>query len=216
VDSDRQARPAAEKRHTPSYERVDRQASVSSGRRKSGSVSQESRIGKQYVVEDANGRKQVYNTREEAEAKARRLKEQQHIEEAEAYQATNRGNPHPATPTVESVKRAQTHRERGPASHVSGGSRKSTTSSARTTSDSIQITRNCTTFSIPTNTHLEVRQTEEGETWFIGSSSPPREHSYHGGSSKSSGSRVSRRHGSEYSGRRRDTKTEGDGYEPGL
>ena len=223
-DVDRAARHAAEKRLTPSYERIDRRASISnqssSGRHRSGSVAHESRIGKQYVVEDAHGRKQVYNTREEAEAKARRLKQQQHLDEAEAYQATKRGNPQPAAPTVESVKRAQTHqRERGPASHVSGSSRKSTTSSARTTSESIQITRNgnSTIFNIPTNTHLEVRQTEEGETWVIGSGSPPREHSYHGGSSKSSGSRVGRRNGSDRGGRRRDTKLEDDdGYEPGL
>jgi len=215
VDLDRTARPALEKRLTHTYERVSRQPSIShhpsSGRHKSGS------IGKQYVVEDANGRKQVYDTREEAEAKARRLKQQQHLDEAEAYQASNRGNSHPAALTAESVKRAQTQeRERRPASHVSGSSRKSTTSSARTTSESIQITRDGTTFSIPTNTTLQIRQTDEGETWVIGSGSPPRDYSYHGGSSKSSGSRVGRRNGSDHGGRRRDTKTEDDGYEPGL
>jgi hypothetical protein len=217
VDLDR-TRPASGKRHTPSYEHIDRHPSLSnhpsSGRHRSGSVLQESNVAQQYVVEDVNGRKTYYDTREEAEAKARRLKQQQHMDAAEAYQATT-----PAL-TAETVKRAQQTQQREhrrPASHVSASSRKSTTSSARTGTESIQITRDGTTFSIPTNTTLQIRQTEEGETWVIGSGSPPREHSYYGGSSKSSGSRVGgRRNGSEYGGRRRDTKTEDDGYEPGL
>jgi hypothetical protein len=173
------------------------------------------------VVEDAKGRTTVYDTLEEAEAKANRLKSQQQTDEAESYQATRRGNTQPATLTAEAVKRASTsqHRERKTASHVSGSSRRSTTSSARTGTESIQITRDGTTFSIPTNTTnttLQIRQTEEGETWVIGSGSPPREHSYYGGSSKSSGSRVGGRR-SERGGGRRDTKTEpDDGYEPGL
>jgi hypothetical protein len=219
-DLDR-TRSATGKRHTPSYERIDRHPSLSnrpsSGRHRSGSILQESHVvQQQYVVEDANGRKTYYDTREEAETKARRLKQQQHMDAAEAYQATT-----PAL-TAETVKRAQQTQQRErehrrPASHVSGSSRKSTTSSARTGTESIQITRDGTTFSIPTNTTLQIRQTEEGETWVIGSGSPPREHSYYGGSSKSSGSRVGgRRNGSEYGGRRRDTKTEDDGYEPGL
>lgn len=214
---------AADKRHTRGYER-SRQPSIShhqsSTRHRSASISQESRVVQQYVVEDGNGRKTFYDTREEAEAKARRLKQQQHMDEAEAYQATHRGNTHPPTLTAESVKRASTTNQREhrrPASHVSGSSRKSTTSSVRTGTESIQITRDGTTFSIPTNTTLQIRQTEEGETWVIGSGSPPREHSYYGGSSKSSGSRVgSRRNGSDHGGRRRDTKTEDDGYEPRL
>jgi hypothetical protein len=221
VDLDRTIRPSAGKRHTPSYERIDRQPSIShhtsSRRNKAGSVSHESHVFQQYVVEDANGRTTVYDTLEEAEAKANRLKSQQQTDEAESYQATRRGNTQPATLTAEAVKRASTsqHRERKTASHVSGSSRRSTTSSARTGTESIQITRDGTTFSIPTNTTLQIRQTEEGETWVIGSGSPPREHSYYGGSSKSSGSRVGGRR-SERGGGRRDTKTEDDGYEPGL
>jgi hypothetical protein len=216
VETGRTARPATEKRHTPSFEQRDDYHS-SSGRNKSGSISHVSRVVQQYIVEDGNGRKTYYDTREEAEAKANRLKQQQQTEEAESYQATRRGNPQPPTLTAEAIKRASTsqHRERKTASHVSGSSRKSTTSSVRTGTESIQITRDGTTFSIPTNTTLQIRQTEEGETWVIGSGSPPREHSYYGGSSKSSGSRVGGRR-SERGGGRRDTKTEDDGYEPGL
>jgi hypothetical protein len=221
VETGRPARPATEKRHTPSYEHDDYHPSVShhssSGRTKSGSISHVSRVVQRYIVEDGNGRKTYYDTREEAEAKANRLKQQQQTEEAESYQATRRGNAQPPTLTAEAIKRASTsqHRERKAASHVSGSSRKSTTSSVRTGTESIQITRDGTTFSIPTNTTLQIRQTEEGETWVIGSGSPPREHSYYGGSSKSSGSRVGGRR-SERGGGRRDTKTEDDGYEPGL
>jgi hypothetical protein len=201
----------------------NRQPSVSHhdqpGRNKSGSISRGPRVDEplQYIVEDANGRKTYYDTRAEAEAKALRLKQQQREDDTEAYLAANRGAAHPSAPSAESVKHAQKTHQRRPASHVSGTSRKSTTSSARTTSDSIQITRDGTTYSIPTNTTLQIRQTEEGETWVIGPGSPPREHSFYDGSSKSSGSRVGgRRNGSERGSRRRDTKTEDDGYEPRL
>ena len=222
VDLNHTARPATGKRHTPSYEHMDRHSSLSnhppSGRHRSSSILQEPRLAQEYVVEDAHGRKTYYGTRAEAEAKARRLKLQHHEDAAEAYQGST-----PAL-SAEQVKRAHQTQQRErdhrrPASHMSGSSRKSTTSSARTGTESIQITRDGTTFSIPTNTTLQIRQTEEGETWVIGSGSPPREreYSYHGGSSKSSGSRVGgRRNESERGGRRRDTKTEDDGYEPRL
>jgi hypothetical protein len=132
-----------------------------------------SHVAQQYVVEDVNGRKTYYDTREEAEAKARRLKQQQQIEAAEAYQATT------SALTVKRAQKSQRREHRKPKSHDPGSKRKSTTT------ESIQITRDGTTFSIPINTTLQIRQTEEGETWVIGSSSPPRKHSYYGDTSKS-------------------------------
>jgi len=94
------------------------------------------------------------STLEEVEADARRLKQHQRIDEAEAYKATGRDNSTPAMLTAGSFKRASSH--------------------AGTTSESIQITRDGSTFSIPTDTTLRIRQTEDGETWVIGSDSSRR------------------------------------------
>lgn len=217
----RSSRPTIDKRLTYDSSREPRRPAIthhsSSGRSSSRSFSHAPRETQQYVVEDANGQKRYYNSLELAQAKAHRLKEQQHIDDAEAYQSDRRGNAHVPTLTAESIKRTQTQQqqERRPASHVSGSSRKSATSSRHSISEStIQIKRGDTTFTIPANATLEVRKTEGGETFFFGSSSPPRETSYHGGSSKSSGSRHGRsKHGSDI-GSRRDTIT--DGYEPGF
>jgi hypothetical protein len=85
----------------------------------------------------------------------------------------------------------------------------------RSESPSITITRDGTTFKIPTKTTLQIRQTEKGETWVIGSGSSPRDDSGYGGSSQGSRSFVGRRSGSEHGASRRYTKTEDDGYEPG-
>ncbi|KAM0718596.1 hypothetical protein Q7P37_005666 [Cladosporium fusiforme] len=226
IDSDRTTRPVIDKRLTyspPSSNRHSRQSSVSNGssasRHKSSSLSHSTRPPpQQYIVEDEHGRKYHYPTREQAEGKALRLRE----EAAEAYQARRGGNSHPAL-SAENVKRSQTQTlERRPSSHVSGSSKKSAASSSKMSNradSTIQIQRGETVFNIPINTTLEVRQTDEGETWFIGSSSPPREKSYHGGgSSKSSGSRMGRssRTGSELGRGRRDTIHEEDGYERGL
>lgn len=224
IDSDRTTRPVIDKRLTyspPSSNRHSRQSSVSNGsssaRNKSSSLSHSTRPAQQYIVEDAHGRKHYYPTREQAEGKAMRLRE----EAAEAYQASKRGSAQPAL-SAENVKRSQTQAiERRPSSHVSGSSRKSAASSSKMSraDSSIQIQRGETVFNIPINTTLEVRQTDEGEVWFIGSGSPPREKSYHGGSSKSSGSRMGRsRTGSEIGRGRRDTIHEDpqDGYERGL
>lgn len=224
IDSDRTHRHVNDKRLTyspSSSNRHSRQSSVSngssSGRNKSSSLSQSTHSSQQYIVEDAHGRKYHYPTREQAEGKALRLRE----EAAEAYQASMRGHTQPSL-SAENVKRSQTQAiERRPSSHVSGSSKKSAASSSKMSKadSTIQIQRGETVFNIPINTTLEVRQTDEGETWFIGSSSPPREKSYHGGggSSKSSGSRMGRsRTGSEMGRGRRDTIHEEDGYERGL
>lgn len=225
VESNRAARRDAERHSTYYSERSDRdsrQHSIphpsSGGRHKSSSVSQGSRPAKQYIVEDTHGRKHIYPTREQAESKARSLEQQQREDAAEAYQAKMGGGPS-ATLTTENVKRMQPpQHEKKPSSHVSGSSRKSGASGSRLskTESTIQIQRGETVFSIPVNTTLEVRQTEEGETWFIGSSSPPREKGYHGSSSKSSSSRRSRT-GSEIGRGRRDTiQEENGGYERAL
>jgi hypothetical protein len=171
------------KRHTRSYARIDLTPSLSdhpsSRRHISGSVLQEPHVVQQYVVEDANGRRTCHDTLREAEAKARRLKLKQQIDAAEAYQATTT-----SALTVKRAQQTQQRKHRKPTSHVPGSKRKSTTT------ESIQTTRDGTTFSIPTNTTLQIRQTEEGETWIIGSGSPPREHSYYGDTSKSPDSLV--------------------------
>jgi hypothetical protein len=167
-------------------------------------------LAQEYVVEDVNGRKTYYDTREEAVAKARRLKQQQQIEAAEAYQATT------SALTVKRAQQTQRREHRKPTSYNPGSSRKSTTSFARTRTESITITRDGTTFSIPTNETLQIRQIEEGETWVIGSGSPPREHSYYVDTSKSPDSLVEGHYGSDFGGRRRDTENEDDGYEPNI
>lgn len=167
-------------------------------------------------MEDAKGRKLYYDTREEAESKAARLNYQQREDTAEAYQAKQRGKAQPATLTAENVKRAQTHQqEKRPSSHVSGSSKKSTASSRLSASEStIQIKRGDAVYNIPADRTVEII-TKDGDTMTIGPGSPPREKSYHGGSSASRMGRS--RNGSEYGGRRRDTITEeGDGYESAL
>lgn len=225
VDSDRTTRPVVSKRLTYSNSRELRRPAIthheSSGREKSSSISHSSQPVRQYVVEDASGRKLYYDTREEAEYRASRLNQQRVEDEAEAYIAKKRGIPQPATLTTDNIKRSQTQQERKPpASHASGSSKKSTvssrTSATRTsTADStIQIKRGDAVYTIPADRTVNII-TKEGETMTIGPGSPPREKSYHG---SSSGSRTGRsRNGSEYGGRRRDTITEEhDGYESAM
>jgi hypothetical protein len=225
VDSDRTTRPVVGKRLTYSNSRELRRPPIthheSGGRERSSSLLHSSQVTSQYVVEDANGRKLYYDTREEAESKALRLNHEQRVDAAEAYMATKRGNPQPATLTTDNIKRAQTHHQaKKPSSHASGSSKKSTvssrTSATRTsmTDSTIQIKRGDAVYTIPADRVVEII-TKEGETMTIGPGSPPREKSYHGGSSSSRTGRS--RNGSEFGGRRRDTITEEhDGYESAL
>lgn len=175
-------------------------------------------VQRQYVVEDAQGRKYYYNTEDEAIAKADRLDQQKKVNDIEAYQASKRGNVHPVTLTAENVKRAGSAQQQQPkraASHVSGSSKKSTTSTRMSTSEStIRIERGDDVFNIPGDRTVEII-TKDGDTMIIGPGSPTREKSYHG---SSAGSRAGGRshHGSERGGRRRDTITEEDGYESAL
>jgi hypothetical protein len=122
VDLDRRVGPGTEERQTPSSER------------------NKSRSAQQYVVEDANGRKTIYDTREEAEAKARCLKRQQHHDEAEAYQANGQGNEQLTTTAAEYIKRASktSQRDQRPAGYTFGSIKRSTVSpsSARTGAES--------------------------------------------------------------------------------
>lgn len=174
-------------------------------------------VQRQYVVEDSQGRKFYYNTQDEAIAKADRLDHQQRESAIEAYQASKRGNIQPVTLTAENVKRAGSAQQQQPkraASHVSGSSKKSTTSTRLSTSEStIRIERGDDVFNIPGDRTVEII-TKDGDTMIIGPGSPTREKSYHG---SSAGSRAGGRshHGSERGGRRRDTITE-DGYESAL
>jgi hypothetical protein len=227
VDSDRTTRPVVGKRLTYSNSRELRRPAIthheSSGRERSSSLLHSSQVTSQYVVEDANGRKLYYDTREEAESKALRLNHEQRVDAAEAYMATKRGNPQPATLTTDNIKRSQTHHQaKKPSSHASGSSKKSTvssrTSATRTsmTDSTIQIKRGDAVYTIPADRVVEII-TKEGETMTIGpgSGSPPRDKTYHGGSSSSRTGRS--RNGSEFGGRRRDTITEEhDGYESAL
>jgi hypothetical protein len=175
-------------------------------------------VQRQYVVEDNQGRKFYYNTQDEAIAKADRLDYQQRESAVEAYQASKRGNVQPVTLTAENVKRAgsaQQQQTKRAASHVSGSSKKSTTSTRLSTSEStIRIERGEDVFNIPGDRTVEII-TKDGDTMIIGPGSPTREKSYHG---SSAGSRAGGRshHGSERGGRRRDTITEEDGYESAL
>jgi hypothetical protein len=172
-------------------------------------------VQRQYVVKDAQGREFFYNTHDEAIAKAERLDQQQQVDDAEAYQASKRGNLQPVTLTAENVKRAQTGQQpKRAASHVSGSSKKSTTSTRMSGSEStIRIERGDDVFNIPADRTVEII-TKDGDKMIIGPGSPTREKSYHG---SSAGSRTGRsRHGSERGGRRRDTITEEDGYESAL
>jgi hypothetical protein len=175
-------------------------------------------VQRQFVVEDNQGRKFYYNTQDEAIAKADRLDYQQRENAVEAYQASQRGNVHPVTLTAENVKRAGSTQQQQPkraASHVSGSSKKSTTSTRLSTSEStIRIERGDDVFNIPGDRTVEII-TKDGDTMIIGPGSPTREKSYHG---SSAGSRAGGRshHGSERGGRRRDTITEEDGYESAL
>ena len=172
-------------------------------------------VQRQYVVEDNQGRKFYYNTQDEAIAKADRLDHQQRESAIEAYQASQRGNIQPVTLTAENVKRSQTQQQpKRAASHVSGSSKKSTTSTRMSGSEStIRIERGDDVFNIPGDRTVEII-TKDGDTMIIGPGSPTREKSYHG---SSGGSRAGRsHHGSERGGRRRDTITEEDGYESAL
>ena len=58
------------------------------------SRSREPKPNQQYTVEDSNGRKQIFDTREEAEAEARRLKQEQRLEEM-SYLSSERARPDP-------------------------------------------------------------------------------------------------------------------------
>lgn len=175
-------------------------------------------VQRQFVVEDNQGRKFYYNTKDEAIAKADRLDLQNKMNDTEAYQAAKRGNVEPVTLTAENVKRAGSGQQQQPkraASHVSGSSKKSTTSTRLSTSEStIRIERGDDVFNIPGDKTVEII-TKDGDTMIIGPGSPTREKSYHG---SSAGSRAGGRshHGSERGGRRRDTITEEDGYESAL
>jgi hypothetical protein len=175
-------------------------------------------VQRQFVVEDNQGRKFYYNTKDEAIAKADRLDLQNKMNDTEAYQAAKRGNVEPVTLTAENVKRAGSGQQQQPkraASHVSGSSKKSTTSTRLSTSEStIRIERGDDVFNIPGDRTVEII-TKDGDTMIIGPGSPTREKSYHG---SSAGSRAGGRshHGSERGGRRRDTITEEDGYESAL
>lgn len=220
VDSDRTPRPSASKRLTYSNSREMRKPSIShhepSGRDRSSSHSYSPAPAPQYVVEDANGHKQYYNTREEAMYKASRLNQQQRLDDAEAYQATKRGASHSSSVTMDDVKRATKHQpeRKPPSSHVSGSSKKSTSSSRMSMSEStIQIRRGDAVYTIPADRTVEIT-TKEGETMLIGPGSPPREKSYYGSSASTRTGRS--RNGSDFGGRRRDTITEEDGYERAL
>ena len=154
-----------------------------------------------YVVKDAQGREYFYFTHEEAIAKAERLDQQQRVNEAEAnqaaYQASKQGNAQQVNLNA--------------ASHVSGSSRKSTTSTRMSGTDFIRIERGGDVFDIPADRTVEIIG-KDGEKMIIGPDSPSQERSYK--SQHTPDHRRGRsRHGSERDGRRRDTIKEEDGYE---
>lgn len=137
---------------------------------------EEEAVQRQYVVEDSQGHKFYYNTREEAIAKADRLNCQQR----EAHQASQRRQP--ATLIEESFKRPTPSQQEQPESavgHVSSSSKESTISTRLSTSEStIRIERGDDVFNIPSDRTVEII-TKDGDTMIIGPGSPTREKSDH-------------------------------------
>jgi hypothetical protein len=135
-------------------------------------------VQRQYIVEDSQGYKFYYNTKEEAIAKADRLDCQQRENTIEAYQASQRGQP--ATLVEESFKRPAPLQQEQPeraVGHVSGSSKKSTVSTRLSTSEStIRIDRGDDVFNIPGDRTVEII-TKDGDTMIIGPGSPTREKS---------------------------------------
>jgi hypothetical protein len=138
-------------------------------------------VQRQYVVEDSQGHKFYYNTKEDAIAKADRLDCQQRENTIEAYQASQRAQP--ATLIAESSKRFTSTQQEQPESavgHVSSSSKESTISTRLSTSESaIRIERGDDVFNIPSDRTVEII-TKDGDTMIIGPGSPTREKSHHG------------------------------------
>lgn len=224
MDSDRTARPVIGRRTTPSESsrQSSRDPSIftssSSGRTPATDFSNEPRSAR-YIVEDPDGNRRAYHTREEAESNARRLQQkQQKLEDKVLEYQRNMSGAMSSDLTLDNIKRSQQKQSRPSSSRVSGSSKKSGSSKLSRTDTSFQIKTGDTVFQLNGDAKIEVRQNEEGgQTLIIGSSSG-RESSYYASSSRSSGSRMGRsRHGSDLGGRRRkDTIHEEDGYEPGV
>jgi hypothetical protein len=125
----------------------------------------------QNVIEDAEGRTKIYQTRE-VQPKAKSPNQQQHLDKAEADMPSS-------TLASEHVQRTQAHQqEQRPRTRLSMSYIKST--SSKTTSESTQTTRSGTATGVPANATLEIRQTDDGEIWTIGSGSPSRVKRYRG------------------------------------
>ncbi|KAK0353987.1 hypothetical protein LTR94_014394 [Friedmanniomyces endolithicus] len=217
VDSDRTARAVVERpraRTNSSYSGRSRHPSVSttssSGRTKATTVSSGSGSHK-YIIEDRNGRRKEYLSKEQYRELIRRYEvqkneDQEMQERAEAYQNQIRGRQPPEL-TAENIRKAE---RRTSGSHISGQSRKSSTrsSSKNPKNDGIKIQSGDTVLHVYGDARVEMRQSEDGTPAFIigSTSGSARDSAYHG--SKSSGSQAHRR---------KDTITEeDDGYERAL
>ncbi|KAK1089082.1 hypothetical protein LTR48_000942 [Friedmanniomyces endolithicus] len=217
VDSDRTARAVVERpraRTNSSYSGRSRHPSVSttasSGRTKATTVSSGSGSHK-YIIEDRNGRRKEYLSKEQYKELIRRYEvqkneDQEMQERAEAYQNQIRGRQPPEL-TAENIRKAE---RRTSGSHISGQSRKSSTRSSSKTpkNDGIKIQSGDTVLHVYGDARVEMRQSEDGTPAFIigSTSGSARDSAYHG--SKSSGSQARRR---------KDTITEeDDGYEKAL
>ena len=219
VDSDRTARAVVDRsrgRTNSSYSGRSRRPSVSttasSGRTKATTVSSGSGSAThKYIIEDRNGRRKEYLSKEQYNELIRRyevqkLEDKENEERVQAYQDRVRGQQPPEL-TAENIRKAE---RRTSGSHVSGHSRKSSThsSSKNTKNDGIRIQSGDTVLHVYGEARVEMRPGEDGTPAFIigSASGKDRDSAYHG--SKSSGSRISRR---------KDTITEeDDGYEKGL
>jgi hypothetical protein len=162
---------------------------------------------KMYILEDAKGQKKFYDSLEEAEAEANRLRQHQigHTSElVDVLRSTEKKMPPkyapgsikvtihgttfdiPVDSTVEkqltarheiwivhsgSPIREESHHDDSIAAQVV----------LRATSEPMQLTFDGVTFRVPAGCTLEMWQTEDRETWFIGSYLPSRAESYHDG-----------------------------------
>jgi hypothetical protein len=140
---------------------------------------------RQYVTEDADGRKKFYDTRKETELEARRLERQQEIANTKASvdsQANRRGSlPSVALATL-SVKYAPTsQREQRSPNRVFRFSKNNAAS--KTTPESIGFTLcdSDTTYSVPITSVVEMRQAEDAEFLIIREGSSLREKGHRGG-----------------------------------
>lgn len=216
--SDKTARAAVGRRSSQSHSSRSRQPSVStaasSTRTKATTVSSGSGSGtKAYIIEDRNGRRREYLSRDQYEELIRqsermKLEEQELHDRAEAYQRRVQGHQTPEL-TAENIRKSQ---RRTSGSHLSGSghSRKSSVHSlskqSKPSGDGIRIESGGTTLHVYGDATVEMRPGEDGTSYIrVGSGGSSRDSAYHG--SKSSGSRLSRR---------KDTITEEDGYEPAI